>query len=86
MKKQLARKPGTGAPTKPGGSAQKPRVDLSRLIAAAKKDPGAQQGHVTCMAGVNLVEAALVKLGYLGRTYAGDDANGTQGPAASRDR
>ena len=49
----------------------------SRLIAAAKTDPGAKQGHITYMAGTNLVEAALVKLGYLGKAYAGDGSFGS---------
>jgi len=75
VKKQLATKPGaTGTtPTTPS----KPKVDLSQLIAAAKADPGAKQGHVTYMAGTNLVEAALVKLGYLAKTYAGDGSFGS---------
>ncbi|MFE3853451.1 N-acetylmuramoyl-L-alanine amidase [Streptomyces griseorubiginosus] len=76
VKKQLATKPGATAATPPP-SASKPKVDLSRLITAAKTDPGAKQGHVTYLAGTNLVEAALVKLGYLARTYAGDGSFGS---------
>ncbi|MEU1478876.1 N-acetylmuramoyl-L-alanine amidase [Streptomyces sp. NPDC005760] len=76
VKKQLAKTPGTTATT-PAPTPSKPRVDLSRLIAAAKTDPGAKQGHVTYMAGTNLVEAALVKLGYLGKAYAGDGSFGS---------
>lgn len=78
VKKQLALTPGGGTVTptpKPTPSA--PRVDLSLLIKAAKTDPGARQGHVTYMAGTNLVEAALVKLGYLGKAYAGDGSFGS---------
>jgi hypothetical protein len=55
----------------------KPKVDLSSLIAAAKKDPGASQGHTTYAAGVKLVEAALVAEGLLNRTYASDGSYGT---------
>jgi len=81
VKKQLATKPG-GTATTPAPSPSKPRVDLSRLVTAAKADPGARQGHVTYMAGTNLVEAALVKLGYLGRAYAGDGSFGSTTVAA----
>src|SRR3954470_8271502 len=79
VKKQLATKPG-GTATTPTPS--KPKVDLSRLVSAAKTDPGAKQGHITYMTGVNLTEAALVKLGYLARTYAGDGSFGTTTVAA----
>ncbi|MET7452544.1 N-acetylmuramoyl-L-alanine amidase [Streptomyces sp. NPDC005574] len=70
-----------GGPT-PAPTPSPPRVDLSRLVAAAKADPGAKQGHVTYMAGVNLTEAALVKLGYLAKTYAGDGSFGSSTVAA----
>jgi len=76
VKKQLAKSPGKTATT-PAPTPSKPKVDLSRLIAAAKTDPGAKQGHVTYMAGTNLVEAALVALGYLGKAYAGDGSFGS---------
>jgi len=82
VKKQLATKPETTTPTKPTGSAKKPKVDLSRLVGAAKADPTAKQGHVTYMAGTNLVEAALVKAGYLAKTYAGDGSFGSTTIAA----
>lgn len=80
VKKQLASKPG-GSPT-PAPTPSTPRVDLSRLVQAAKVDPGARQGHQTYMAGVNLVEAALVKEGLLGKKYAGDGSFGTTTIAA----
>ncbi|MFJ8727757.1 N-acetylmuramoyl-L-alanine amidase [Streptomyces sp. NPDC093269] len=80
--KQLATKPG-GSPT-PKPTPSKPRVDLSRLVQAAKADPPAKQGHVTYMAGVNLVENALVKEGFLSKTYAGDGSFGTTTVAAYR--
>lgn len=74
VKKQLATKTG-GTATTP--TPAKPKVDLSRLVAAARTDPGARQGHVTYMTGTNLTEAALVKAGYLSTTYAGDGSFGT---------
>ena len=80
VKKQLATKPG-GKPT-PAPTPSTPRVDLSRLIQAAKTDPGARQGHQTYMAGVNIVERALVAEGLLGKTYAGDGSFGTTTIAA----
>jgi hypothetical protein len=76
VKKQLAKTPGKTATTPPP-AASKPQVDLSRLITAAKTDPGAKQGHVTYMAGTNLVEAALLKLGYLSKAYASDGSFGS---------
>ncbi|WP_405924845.1 N-acetylmuramoyl-L-alanine amidase [Streptomyces sp. NBC_00035] len=87
VKKQLADTPIKTTPAKPGTPvtppvASKPRVDLSRLIGAAKTDPAAKQGHVTYMAGTNLTEAALVKLGYLAKTYAGDGSFGSKTVAA----
>jgi len=83
VKKQLATTVGKSTPGKPlPGKATKSRVDLSRLIKAAKTDPGAKQGHVSYMAGTNLAEAALVKLGYLSKTYAGDGSFGTTTIAA----
>lgn len=80
VRKQLETKPGGTTPQKPTPST--PRVDLSQLVAAAKKDPPARQGHVTYMAGVNLVEAALVAEGLLGKQYAGDGSYGSTTVAA----
>lgn len=74
VKRQLAV---GGQPVTPRPTPSKPRVDLSRLVTAAKTDPGARQGHVTYMAGVNLVEAALVAEKLLGRAYAGDGSYGS---------
>ncbi|MFF7949149.1 N-acetylmuramoyl-L-alanine amidase [Streptomyces griseorubiginosus] len=74
VKRQLAV---GGQPVTPPPTPSKPRVDLSRLVAAARTDPGARQGHVTYMAGTNLTEAALVAEGLLGKKYAGDGSFGT---------
>jgi hypothetical protein len=76
VRAQLAKKPSGSTPT-PKPTPSHPHVDLSRLVQAAKADPPARQGHVTYMAGVNLVEAALVKEGLLGKTYAGDGSYGS---------
>jgi len=74
VKVQLAKNPGDVIVTP---TPSKPKVDLSLLVSAAKTDPGAKQGHVTYMTGTNLVEDALVKLGYLSKTYAHDGSYGT---------
>jgi len=74
VRKQLAV---GGQPVTPTPTPSKPRVDLSRLVTAAKTDPGARQGHVTYMAGVNLVEAALVEEKLLAKAYAGDGSFGS---------
>ncbi|MBP0456260.1 peptidoglycan-binding protein [Streptomyces bomunensis] len=52
-------------------------VDLSNVIAAARKDPGAAQGHQTHAADVRVVEAALKAEGLLSATYASDGSFGT---------
>lgn len=79
VRTQLATTPGKPTPTPVPA---KPRVDLSRLVQAAHTDPGATQGHVTYMAGVNLVENALVREGLLAKTYAGDGSFGSKTVAA----
>jgi hypothetical protein len=82
VKKQLATTPGGGttAPTTP--TPAMPKVDLSLLTTAAKTDPKAKQGHVTYMTGTNLVEDALVKEGFLSKTYAHDGSFGSTTVAA----
>ena len=61
-------------PTHPAAT---PHVDLSNLIAAAKTDPKAKQGHQTHAADVRLVEAALKAEGLLASQYANDGSFGT---------
>lgn len=61
---------------------KKPEVDLSKLVAAAKADPRAAQGHQTYAAGVKLVERALVAEGVLGKTYSADGSFGSTTVAA----
>ncbi|MGR3875818.1 GH25 family lysozyme (plasmid) [Streptomyces graminifolii] len=56
-----------------------PTVSLSRLIKAAKTDPGAKQGHQTYRAGVEIVEAALLAEGLFAKVdkpYARDGSFG----------
>jgi hypothetical protein len=55
-----------------------PRVDLSNLIAAAKTDPRARQGHTTHPADVRIVEAALKAEHLLPAAYAGDGSYGSK--------
>ncbi|MFL4904669.1 peptidoglycan-binding protein [Streptomyces sp. MMS24-I2-30] len=71
-----AAKSSTGTAPKPTTPA-KPAVDLSKLVTAARTDPGAKQGHQTYAAGVRLVEAALRAEGLLAATYAADGSFGS---------
>jgi hypothetical protein len=71
-----------GTTPKPPAPPAKPHVDLSNLIAAAKADPKAKQGHTTHPADVRLVEAALKAEGLLAAAYAGDGSYGTRTVAA----
>lgn len=54
-----------------------PSVSLGRVILAAKRDPGASQGHQTAPADVRLVEHALNAEGLLPAQYSGDGSYGT---------
>jgi hypothetical protein len=54
-----------------------PTVDLSQLVSAARRDPGARQGHQTYASGVRRVEAALKAEGLLAKAYSGDGSYGT---------
>lgn len=71
----------TPAPAKP---ATKPTVDLSNLIASARKDPGLKQGGTSHAADVRIVEAALKAEGLLASIYAGDGSFGSSSIAAYR--
>jgi LysM repeat protein len=62
--------------------ATKPTVDLSNLIAAARRDPGLTQGGTTHAADVRIVEAALKAEGLLAAGYAGDGSYGSTTVAA----
>lgn len=72
----------TGTPAAPAKPAApkppaKPVVDLSNVVAAAKADPKAAQGHTTHAADVKIVEAALKAEGLLSSKYASDGSYGT---------
>jgi hypothetical protein len=54
------------APSQPTA---KPKVSLAHVVAAARKDPGAAQGHTTYRAEVLLVEKALKAEGLLAAQY-----------------
>lgn len=74
-----------GAP-RPGGTAAepppaKPKVSLAHVVAAARKDPAAAQGHTTYKAEALLVEKALKAEGLLASEYV-DGSFGTKTIAA----
>lgn len=66
----------------PAAAAARPVVRLANVITAFRKDPPAPQGKASHPSDVKPVEAALVKLGFLGKTYAADGAAGTTTVAA----
>lgn len=72
--------PRPSAPQKPPAPkpGSKPHVSLSHLVAAARTDPKAKQGHTTHPADVRIVEAALKAEGYLPSKYAGDGSFGSK--------
>ncbi|MFC1434362.1 hypothetical protein ACEZDB_27350 [Streptacidiphilus sp. N1-3] len=55
----------------------KPKVSLKNVIAAAKADPAAAQGHTTHPSDVRPVEQALKAEGYLAAQYAADGSFGS---------
>ncbi|MFC8171217.1 hypothetical protein [Streptomyces sp. NPDC057325] len=61
----------------PAPPAPQVRVSLSRLQAAADRDPGLPQGGTTSPADVNVVEPALAAEGLLARAYAHDGSYGS---------
>lgn len=85
---EAAPKGSTPAPSKPSTPAkpapEKPTVDLSNLIAAARRDPGLKQGGTTHPADVRIVEAALKAEGLLPAAYASDGSFGSSTIAAYR--
>ncbi|WP_086859922.1 N-acetylmuramoyl-L-alanine amidase [Streptomyces milbemycinicus] len=66
MRERIAKRLGQAAPSKPLPTPKRPKVSLSRLIKAAKTDPG-KQGTPESYAGTRIVEAALVDEGLLAR-------------------
>ena len=62
--------------------ARKPVVSLANVIDAFRRDPSAPQGKASHPADVKPVEAALLKLGFLSKSYASDGAYGSTTVAA----
>ncbi|WP_031189800.1 MULTISPECIES: peptidoglycan recognition protein family protein [Streptomyces] len=75
VQKGAPRPGGATTPSKPPSS--KPTVSLAHVVAAARKDPPAAQGHTTYKAEVLLVEKALQAEGYLPADYV-DGSFGTK--------
>lgn len=59
-----------------------PVVSLVNVVDAFRRDPSAPQGKASHPNDLKPVEAALVKLGFMGKTYASDGAAGTTTVAA----
>ncbi|MGW1614431.1 N-acetylmuramoyl-L-alanine amidase [Streptomyces sp. NPDC002285] len=68
MREKIAKRLGVKPQTTPPPKPVKPVVDLSRLVAAAKSDPG-RSGTPVTYSGVKTVEAALVNAGLLAKVY-----------------
>lgn len=68
MLARVAKRLGQPVVVTPAPVPQKPVVDLSRLVAAAKSDP-ARSGTPVTYSGVKTVEAALVDAGLLAKKY-----------------
>ncbi|MGI5404132.1 peptidoglycan-binding domain-containing protein [Streptomyces sp. CA-135486] len=82
-----APKPSAPAPSTPKPSTPTPAtptVDLSNLIAAARRDPGLKQGQTTHPADVKPVESALKRAGLLNPAYSSDGAFGSSTVEAYR--
>lgn len=76
----LKGKPSGGGSTGGGSTTpppSKPVVSVSRVAAAARRDPGLSQGGTTNPADVKPVEKALAQLGYLSASYASDGSFGS---------
>jgi len=78
---QVLKVPGAKPKPKPKPPAAKPVVDLSNVLAAARRDPGLRQGGTTHKADVLRVEAALVKEKLLASRWV-DGSFGTKTRAA----
>jgi hypothetical protein len=68
---------GKGSGSSPVPAPSKPTVSLSHVVAAAKTDPGASQGHQSYPNDVRPVEAALHAEGFLSAAYASDGSYGS---------
>jgi hypothetical protein len=80
LKALLGTLPGKAATApKPVPKPTTPTVDLSNLVAAARRDPGLRQGGTTHAADVRVVEAALKAEGLLSASYASYASDGSFG-------
>ncbi|MGW3569083.1 N-acetylmuramoyl-L-alanine amidase [Streptomyces sp. NPDC000941] len=75
--RRLGVKPSGGGSTSDDKPQSKPTVSLAEVIAAARKDPNASQGHTTHKTAVALVERALSAEGLLAAKWA-DGSFGTK--------
>ncbi|MEU9605470.1 N-acetylmuramoyl-L-alanine amidase [Streptomyces sp. NPDC048057] len=76
--------PAGSKPSKPAPKPASKVVDLSNVVAAARRDPGLRQGGTTHPADVRIVEAALKAEGLLSAAYALDGSFGSVTIAAYR--
>jgi hypothetical protein len=77
LRRLLGKLPSKSAARPAAKPAAKPTVDLSNLVAAARRDPELRQGGTTHPADVRIVEAALKAEGLLSATYAADGSFGS---------
>lgn len=75
--KGYATAPGSGPTSPTTGQPAAPKVDVSHVVAAARKDPAAPQGHATYKAEVLTVERALKAEGLLAAAWV-DGSFGTK--------
>ncbi|MCB5164565.1 hypothetical protein LG634_06920 [Streptomyces bambusae] len=68
---------GTPKASVPASRPQQPRVSLTHLVDAARRDPQGRQGTTTHPAEVNVVEVALAAEGLLQDAYAHDGSYGS---------
>ena len=68
MRERIARRLGIKPQTTPLPKPKPPVVDLSKLVTAAKSDPG-RSGTPVTYSGVKTVETALVNAGFLAKVY-----------------
>ncbi|MFF1321429.1 N-acetylmuramoyl-L-alanine amidase [Streptomyces chartreusis] len=68
MRERIAKRLGVKPQTTPLPKPKPPVVDLSKLVAAAKSDPG-RSGTPVTYSGVKTVETALVNAGLLAKVY-----------------
>ncbi|WP_031487609.1 peptidoglycan-binding protein [Streptomyces bicolor] len=68
MRERIGARLGSAAPSKPLPAPKRSKVSLSRLIEAARTDPGKPGTPQSYGAGVRIVETALIDEGLLSKT------------------